>query len=198
MKQRLQHAMVTEALRFITRDTLSKELDAALKDLTLPPNHRLHLLDRSIAWHENRKKPEPRLQELSRELARLWQGVENKQEQKLYLLLISNLGLRHELDALRSSLQQQETSRTLYQQVIDALQPAQQQASWTEQVVQRVQAANAETTRPYELSDEEITHVQPQIRLLLALAAVQLIQSARQRSTMWEMIKQRTETEQAA
>jgi uncharacterized small protein (DUF1192 family) len=240
MKQRLQHAMVTEALRSLTCDTLSKELDAALKDLTLPPNHRLHLLARSIAWHEKRQHPEPRLQELARELARLWQRVENKQEQKLYLLLISNLGLRHELDTLHSSLQQeierlnkeynarnsqrkaaqskeeerihrnamrqqqqqqravQETSRTLYQQVIDALQPAQQQDSWTEQVVQRVQAANEQTTRPYELSDEERADMQPQIRLLLALTAVQLIQSARQRSTMWEMIKQRTETEQAA
>jgi uncharacterized small protein (DUF1192 family) len=242
MKQRLQHAIVIEALRSITRETLSKELDAALKDLTLPPNHRLHLLARSIAWHQKRQEPEPRLQELARELARLWQRVENNQEQQLYLLLISNLSLRYELDALHSSLQEeikrldkeynardsqrkaaqskeeerihrnamrqqqqqrsvQETSRTLYQQVMDKvneLQPAQQQASWIEQVLQRVQDANAETTRPYELSDEERTHLRPQVRLLLALAAVQLIQTAKQRSTMREMIQQRTETEQAA
>jgi hypothetical protein len=242
MKQRLQHAIMREALRSITRDTLSKELDAALKDLILPPNHRLHLLARSIAWHENRQKPESRLQELARELARLWRRVENEQEQKLYLFLISNLGLRYELDALHSSLQEeieclnkeyntrdsqrkaaqskeeerihrnamrqqqqqrsvQETRLKLYQQVIDKvneLQPAQQQASWIEQVLQRVQDANEETTRPYELSDEERTDMQPQIRLLLALAVVQLIQTARQRSTMRKMIEQRTETEQAA
>ncbi len=236
MKQRLQHAIVREALRSITRETLSEELDEALKDLTLPPNHRLHLLARSIAWHQKRQRPELRLRELAGELARLWQHVENQQERRLYLLLINNLGLWDELAALCSSLQQgidriareyntldaarksapnkeeerryrtamrhqqqqravQETNLQVYQQVIEAVnksQPTQQQQqpSWVDRALQRVQNANEQTARPYNLSDEERTHLRPQIRLRLALAAVQLIQTARRREQVRQMVQQ--------
>lgn len=234
MKQRLQQALVTAEVRQITTTTLSPVLDKHLHHLKLPPDHRLHLLVRSIAWHQKRQTPAERLQELASELARLWHAVENQQERDLYLFLLHSLGLRDELQGILTTLQEdiqrlntqihaldrkqktantheevrsyrktmrqqqrlqavQVTERTLYQQVLDALPrasaaPQQEQCSWAEKVVSAMHVGQRQFNRTYALTGDEIAALKPQIRLLLALAAVQLIQTARQRKTVWEMI----------
>lgn len=229
MKQRLQHALVAAVVRDVLSRTISDALDRELRDLRLPPNNRLHLLSNSIAWHTKRQKPGQRLRELACELARLWHSVENPQERKFYIFLLTNLGLRHELQAVCTTLQaditgkekkkqaldaqykaaqtpadqrryrtdqrhlmQQKTVKEaeldLYQQVVETLKP--DPSPWITLVLNRLRHENTTIRGSYELSDEDITKITPQIRLLLALAAVQLVQTARQRETMRELIRE--------
>lgn len=114
MNDDLQQAQLMIAVRALCLE-MTCDLDQMLQevlgaDIDLTEqflNHRLHQIANSVAWHESRRTPAARLQELARELARLWQKTRLTNEGQFYLRLLRRMGLQDELTQISVVLQQQ-------------------------------------------------------------------------------------------
>lgn len=195
---------------------------APIADMFL--NHRISQIATSVAWHETRRDPASRLQELARELARLWQKAgKNSPEAVFYVALVIRLDLSHELARASETLQHQiktiqytideerdeKQRRELARRERGRLQQYRAEKQVYEDVIDAVKRLAGQTVpasgeMPYALPREpwtppppdgdmtpaEYEHWKPLMRLLLALAVVQSLQTLlRSVDLRWQIIQ---------
>jgi hypothetical protein len=221
MSDALVRARVLSAVRELcsTREFLRViEAARAAVDGPLPP-HRLSQLATGFAWHAKRGEPTERLEEGAHEIARLWEraGEAGPGERGLYLLLIRKLGLEHELRQIQQRVKEKQTD--LEQTVASERDPRKQRQIERDQrpmmrklreeeelygralkALGKHQIAN-DDGRPWldqialkrQLSTEQSMRWRPELRLRLALAAVQTVQTLQATAELQQQVEAKQE-----
>jgi hypothetical protein len=195
-------AQVLHAVRaFCGTDGFLSMVEQARADAKIESDHRLSQIATSLAWHAKRRLPAERLEAGARELARLWEraGRGDDGEAGLYLLLVRMLGLDAELRLLRQRLAERRDG--LEHTLRGERDPRRQRQIEREQrpqihalnvdierydaMLKAVAAPRPNAVPPWvesvagrlRLPSELAATWRPQLRLRMALAAVQTVQT---------------------
>lgn len=193
--------------------TIEHALGEQAKDAL--PNHRLSQLAGAFAWHADRPQPAARLEAGVVELARLWERAGENPERELYLFLLSKLGLGEELQQISGRVQKQreelehtamgESDLRKRRQIERNQRARRRELAGAVNLYNRVlkadtQAAPADAPdTPWfdelgsglRLPPEVAERWRPELRLRLAIAAVQTLQTLLATAELREAIERR-------
>lgn len=212
----LTRAQALDAVRtFCIVPSFLREIDQARVGMATPlPDHRLNQLATSLAWHASRPTAPARLEEGARELARLWKRARQSAhgEASLYTFLTRKLGLDAELHLLRQRVEEQQaeraaqiaaetdvrTKRTRERELRPQLQAlAEAHVLYTkllDQLIVQDRPWSAVISSYLHLPAAQAQVWQADLRLRVALAAVQALQVLQTTAPLQEQIEQEQAT----
>jgi hypothetical protein len=217
MSDAIVRAQVLVAVRRLcgTRGFLST-LEQVRASAGVLPNHRLSQLATSLAWHADRPGAAERLREGAAELARLWArcGERVDGDGRLYLFLVRKLGLDGELEQLkreaearlldheseiaglpdaRQRAQKERNLRPQMQRLGETIDSYQRLLKAVAELTAEVGGAGAwvdQLTATRLLAAEQVAAWRAELRLRLALAALQSVQALQNTRMLQEQIEE--------